>query len=334
MADLTNEFISHFEKIEKEFDELEELLNSVEIVSDNRLFLYYKKRFDYIEKIAKMYKNYKNIIDEINENNGLLKIENDIEFQSILKIEIKNLEQKREIEFQNLKMELKNFKQVNIQDVQIEIVFKQGDKEKFQLLKNIFFAYSERYKSELKLLKESETSFSFNINGENVYDDLILFLGNSKIIENGKDTLVGVSVLKNQKTDFEIDENDIVVETLKSSGAGGQHINKTESAVRLVHKPTGIVAFCGDERSQRQNKDKAMESLKNKIFEDLSKKQAKNIEFQRKTNKNALFSSTPTTIFDFDRNNFYSLKTNQNYILKEILSGELKIISRDVIDYE
>ena len=66
--------------------------------------------------------------------------------------------------------------------------------------------------------------------------------------------------------DIEIKESDLIYESCKSSGAGGQHINKTESAVRLTHKPTGIVIECQQERSQFQNKDKALEMLKAKLY--------------------------------------------------------------------
>ena len=96
MSNLNEEFYAKFDKIEQDFDELQGLISSVEIIADNKLFNYYKKKYDRIYKIATLYKNYKNIFQQIEENNRLLSTESDTEFLNELKIEQKSLQGKKD----------------------------------------------------------------------------------------------------------------------------------------------------------------------------------------------------------------------------------------------
>ena len=107
MNNLDREFFDKFNEIEKEYDELSELLQSVEIISDNKLFNFYKKRHDKIYKISNLYKNYKKIHQQNEDVKRLLKEESDIEFLNELKIEQKTLQNNMEEIFENLKKCLK-----------------------------------------------------------------------------------------------------------------------------------------------------------------------------------------------------------------------------------
>ena len=130
--------------------------------------------------------------------------------------------------------------------------------------------------------------------------------------------------------DQEIRDEDIVVQTSKSSGAGGQHINKTESAVKLIHTPTGISIMCQDERSQLKNKIRAMENLKEKIMQKNNEIQEKYIINQRKITKNAIFTDTPAFILDFDTKKLSVTKNKKQYDANDAISGKLENIINDL----
>jgi len=134
---------------------------------------------------------------------------------------------------------------------------------------------------------------------------------------------------KNVKRDIDFDENDVQIELSKSGGAGGQHINKTESAVKLIHMPTGITAICQDERSQLKNKEKAFIALKEKVLKNFNKDNEKDIQIQRKQMFNAVFSGVSTFVLDFDKNRFIVCDTKNEYKLADV-DDALQLIINDV----
>lgn len=324
-------FLNEFSIREKQYDEIQELLSSVEIMMDNKLYVYYQKKQKEIENIALMYKEYNAILEDIKINNELTLIEDTESMKNELTLANKNLQDSAEQLFNKMKNELVKIKDSQNQRVSIEINIKQGDSEFLNNIVSMFENYAEQNKSNVSVKSQKLNSTILEIIGDNIYNDLNIFSGNTKIISAGNETIIGITVLNIKDNTYELKSEDILVETLKADGAGGQHINKTESAVRLVHIPTGIVSVCKDERSQVMNKKRAMENLEKKICEKFSKESKNDIEIQRNNIKNALFSTTPVFIINFDRNIIVCLKTKKEYKLKEILNGDLKLISSDVI---
>lgn len=331
MDNLDIAFINKLKAKEKEYDEISQLLESVEIMMDNKLFLYYQKKYKLLEKIVSMFKEYKKMQEEIETNKELILIEESLEIKNELENINKNLEESLQESLSQMKMELAKKKESENQKVQVELNFKSGKLENKELFYQLFDGYCRLNNSEITIKKQTDTGYVFEFTGDNIYEDLSVLIGNVKIISFGKESVFGVAVISIKENNFTISIEDCEIETLKSDGAGGQHINKTESGIRLIHKPTGIVSVCKDERSQGMNKKRAFENLEKKILEKISKDSKNDMDFQRKNIKNALFSSTPALILNFDRNIASCYKTKKDYNLKQILNGELNIISSDVI---
>ncbi len=319
-------FYEKFEKINQTYDEIIEFLESVEVMSDNKLFSYYLKQKKAIEPVAMLFKKYLSLQNEIELNLEIFELEKDQETRAHILDENQKLENEQVKVFENLKLEfLKSEGQDQL--AKIEITPKNSGNEfvgeLVQMIKNIFgdLATIE--------VEESKTTI-IKINGKGAFDRVSFLAGLSKRILRGEENLFQIVVLKTEENEIEIDEKDILVEISKSSGAGGQHINKTESAVKLTHIPTGITAECQDERSQTKNKIRAYEHLKQKILQKQQENVQKNIKNQRDAQKTAIFSTTPVLVFDFDKNKVSDSRTKKSYSLKDILAGNTKILESDL----
>jgi peptide chain release factor 1 len=158
------------------------------------------------------------------------------------------------------------------------------------------YAESMRYKTEIIYVNETELGgfkeVSFLVEGDGAFAKLKFESGVHRVQRvpetesSGRihTSTVTVAVLPEvEEVEIEINNSDLKIETIKSSGAGGQHVNKTESAVRIVHIPSGIVIECQDERSQYKNRDKAMKLLRTRLFDIKQSEQNEKIASQRKS---------------------------------------------------
>ena len=126
--------------------------------------------------------------------------------------------------------------------------------------------------------------------------------------------------------DFKLDMNDLKIDTYRSSGAGGQHVNKTESAIRITHLPTGLVVECQDERSQYKNKDRAMQILRSKLYEAEQEKQRAAVAAERKSQIGSGDRSDRIRTYNFPQNRVTDHRLsgdNKNFNLSAVINGDL-----------
>ena len=322
---VNDKFYDIFDEIESEFDEISELVQAVEVMSDHKLYIHYIKRLKNIEEIAKKYKKYKQLDSD-------LQVLEDLCSENLedTKNEIEDLRKQKEELLRGLKSLYLATKSKENEQVEIEISSK-DDLEMVAILKGVFSAFADREGFECCEQERSEDSVKIKICGENIYSYLKTFSGKIKRVYRGVDSFASVVVLKTEDEDISLKEEDLEIQTSRSGGAGGQHINKTESAVKIIHTPTGLFAECQDERSQNKNKEKAMIALQRKLEQYVQEKQKKNIKNQRNEIKNKIFATTAEMVFDFDANKVLLNSNKTEYKLKEILSGDLsQIINNQV----
>ena len=327
MNSVNNRFCEMFDKIENEFDEINELISAVEIMSDHKLYAHYIKRLKNIEEIANKYKKYKLILNDIAALEELRLLEN----SDGVNVEIKELEGQKEDLFNEIKAIYAESRQEDVGQVEIEISTK-DDLEFVDLLKEIFCSFAKQREFEYFEQDQQTDSIKLKIKGKSVYALLKIFSGKAKKVLRGVETFANIVVLKTEEVETDIREEDLIIQTSRSGGAGGQHINKTESAVKIIHVPTGLFAECQDERSQGKNKEKAMQALQKKIEQRVLENQQKNINNQRKEIRNKLFSATAELVIDFDANKVLLNSNKSEYKLKEIISGNLDLIINNQVD--
>jgi peptide chain release factor 1 len=329
MGNMLEKFDLIFEKIANEYDELERLMSAVEVMSDAKLYNHYSKRFKQLEPVAMPVKNAKQLAIDIEDYKFILQSETDIEQIAQIKNQIFELEEKIEVLVQEAKQNYAKNKLLEEKKITIELTAK-NEPEFLTFLKDLFVEFFTNKNAEHKVLKSEESSITIEAGGQGIYEILNVFSGKVKKVQFGKESLANVVVLKNIELNSDIDENDLEIQTTRSSGAGGQHINKTDSAVRITHIPTGIVVECQEERSQTKNKEKALARLAEKIAQNNLNKMKKNEENQRNSLKTKLFGSTPSVVFNFDENKLYELAHKLEYKLKDIENGKIEIIFNDI----
>lgn len=330
MDNVNAKYLEKFEQLEHDYDEYSEFLCSVEIMTDNKLFEHYRKEQGKIEKVVSAFKEYKKTKEELELAKELVLVETNSNELEKLQQSVNILSNKVEDLFKNAKSIYFEQGKVQKQRVKIEISYKSGEKEFISDIKNFIENISEYNNFKLELNNETDSQISFFVSGENTFEIIKSIGGVIRKIQKTNESSALIVVLLESESEIEFKESDVEIQISKSSGAGGQHINKTESAVKLIHLPTGITAECQDERSQGKNKEKAMVALKEKILQKSKENQEKYIKNQRNSLKNAIFSDTPVLIFDYDRNKIIDNRTKKNYTLKDVLSGNINNIASDL----
>ena len=290
--------IERLENIEKKYNELNEELMKPEVISNVKETLRITKEQALLKDAYNIYQEYKEVINGIEDAKEMVK---DPEIGEMAKEELNKLENrleelKKEIEIVLLPKDPNDGK-----NVIVEIRGGAGGEES-ALFANVLFRmysmYAEKkgFKIEVMNLNATELGgikeISFLVKGEGAFSRFKFESGVHRVqrvpeTESGgriHTSTATVAVLPEaEDVDVEINPADLQIDTFRSGGAGGQHINKTESAIRITHIPTGIVAECQDERSQHKNREKAMRVLRSRILEAERKKQQSSIADERKS---------------------------------------------------
>lgn len=288
-------------EIETKFEETERELSLPETVSNKEKFLCLMKEHKKLLPIVEKYREYKSSLDELKDVQLLLEEAVDTEMKKMISEEISALKEKQNKLFNEMQILLLPRDPNDDKNVIMEIRAGAGGDEAALFASSLYrmysmYAESKGWKTELMSSNETELrgyrEISFMVMAEGAYSKLKFESGVHRVQRvpetetQGRihTSTVTVAVLPEvEDIEIEIRPEDLLVETCKSSGAGGQHVNKTESAIRIIHKPSGLIVECQEERSQFKNRDKAMKMLRAKLYDIEKTKQDDAIASERKS---------------------------------------------------
>ncbi len=329
--------------VEKRFEELTEKISDPEVIANQNEWRDLMKEHAELEPIVEKYREYKKVKKEYEDAKEMMEDPSmDKELKDLAEAEMLEAKEKLpEIE-EEIKILLIPKDKDDDKNVICEIRAGAGGEEAALFAGTLFRMYSmyaERKHWKLEILNENETGLggykeiSFMITGKGAYSRLKFESGVHRVqrvpdteasgrIHTSTATVAVLPVVED--VEIEINPADIKMEVFRSSGAGGQHINKTSSAVRLIHEPTGIVVECQTERSQFQNKDNAMRMLKTKLYDIEKQKQDSEVRNARKSQVGSGDRSEKIRTYNYPQGRITDHRIGLSiYQMEDFLNGNL-----------
>ncbi len=334
-----------FEKLavmEEKFEEISRRLSEPDVVSDNKLYAQLMKDYKNMTPIIEKYREYVKAEEAFNEAKEILDDSTDKELKEMAQEEYESSKGAMEELTQELKVLLLPKDPNDDKNVIIEIRGGAGGEEASLFANSLYrmytmYAEARGWKQEVLNANPTELGgfkeISFSIEGDGAYSRLKYESGVHRVQRvpetesQGRihTSTVTVAVLvEADDVELEINPTDLKIDYFRASGAGGQHINKTESAVRITYLPTNVVVECQDERSQHKNKDKAMKILRSRIYEAMQEEQNAKIASERKSQVGTGDRSERIRTYNYPQGRLTDHRIGLTlYRLEDVLNGNL-----------
>lgn len=330
-------------EVENKFEEINKQLCDPEIVSNQEQYTKLMKEMKHLTPVVEKFREYKKAKEALEESKAMLEEGGmDSDFTEMVKEEFENSKADTERLNEELKVLLLPRDPNDDKNVIIEIRGGAGGEESALfagVLYRMYSMYAEAKGFKTEVLNANETGLggfkeiSFSVEGDGAYSRFKFESGVHRVQRVPETESQGrihtstttVAVLPEaEDVDFELNEKDLQIDTFRSSGAGGQHINKTSSAIRITHIPTGTVVECQDERSQHKNKEKAMKVLRSRLYDAEKAKHDAEIAGERKAQVGTGDRSERIRTYNYPQGRISDHRIGLTlYKLEQMLNGDL-----------
>ncbi|MCH2234593.1 MAG: peptide chain release factor 1 [Crocinitomicaceae bacterium] len=338
-----SDLLQKLEAIKIRFDEVSQKIVDPEIIADMDRYVKLNKEYKDLEEIVKVYKDYKNVIENIESSKEVLETDDDPDMKEMAKMELDELVPRKAELDEEIKFLLIPKDPEDDKNVIIELRAGTGGDEACIFVEDIYRMYTMffkniGFKAEVINSNEGGTSgykeISMEVSGESVYG-VMKFESGVHRVQRVPETesqgrvhtsAITVAVMPEaEDVDFELDLKDVKKDTFRASGAGGQHVNKTESAIRLTHLPTNTVVECQDGRSQHKNYEKALQVLRTRLYQaELEKVNAERAA-QRKSLVSTGDRSAKIRTYNYPQGRITDHRINKTmYNLSNFMNGDIQ----------